>query len=193
MKIEPRRRSDGNAAKVRNALDALLNSATSNAPVCTPDCPKAGSQCSRLCADMPRMLSSERENQPLEEHIAPLIYELKRLEAFTPCWSCEGHNGPDGALWKKPRVWFYCESVVPLRILAGKPKELELAKKLNTPWRVVLTFSDDGNPDTTFSLEPALEQNRPGLAALQCDIDIIAAHLRDGVLAEARKLIKRID
>jgi len=51
-------------------------------------------------------------NFPIESGIAPLVFELKRLGVFEPCWSCEGHNDPGGNLWKIPRVWFYCDSVV---------------------------------------------------------------------------------
>ena len=133
-------------------------------------------------------MSSDPENSPLESRIAPLAYELKRFRNFEPCWSCEGHNGPDGSLWKIPRVWFYCESVVQVRVLSDAVSEHRLAAQLSAPWRVVLTFSDPDNVDTTFSLEPSLGPNRPKLSALQRDIDIIAEHLRDATFAEARKL-----
>ena len=60
-------------------------------------------------------------------------------------------------------------------------------------WRVVLTFSDGDNADTTFSLEPSSLAPGPGaprppLAAMQGDVDTIAQHLRDVVFDEARKL-----
>ena len=134
------------------------------------------------------MLSSDPENHPLESRIAPLVYALKRLEVFDPCWSCEGHNGTDGALWTSPRVWFYCRSVVHRRVLADALKELHLDRRLSAPWRVVLTFSDRDNADTTFSLEPGPATPHPPLAALQRDLDTIAQHLRDVVFDEARKL-----
>ena len=153
------------------------------------DCPRAGlERCSRHCPDIPRVLTSDPENHPLESRIAPLVYELKRLEVFDPCWSCEGHNGADGALWKIPRVWFYCRSVVHLRVLADALEQLHLDHRLNVPWRIVLTFSDGDNADTTFSLEPSPAASRPLLAPLQRDVDTIAQHLRDLVFDEARKL-----
>lgn len=137
-------------------------------------------------------MSSDPVNHPLEGRIAPLVYELKRLEAFHPCWSCEGHDGPDGKLWKIPRVWFYCASVVHLRVLADAVKELHLTETLSVPWRVVLTFSDENNSDTTFSLEPDLDHERPRLPALQRDIDVIADHLRESAFTEARKLSRMV-
>jgi hypothetical protein len=189
MKIDRRKDGRGRVAQVRQELGEILHGGMDGVPVCAPDCPKAGpGRCSRHCPDLPRMLSSDPENHPLESRIAPLVYELKRLEVFDPCWSCEGHNGTDGALWKIPRVWFYCRSVVHLRVLADALKELHLDRRLSVQWRVVLTFSDGDNADTTFSLEPSPVGPRPPLAALQRDVDTIAQHLRDVVFDEALKL-----
>ncbi len=189
MRIEGRKNGGIGAAQIREELGDLLRSGASGKPVCGPNCPHASPErCSRHCPDIPRILSSDPKNHPLESGIAPLVYELKRLEAFHPCWSCEGHNDADGKLWKIPRVWFYCKSVAHLRVLADALKALHLAKKLSVPWRVTLTFSDDDNADTTFSLEPNLNHEHPSLAALQRDVDRIAEHLREAVFAEARKL-----
>ncbi len=189
MKIDRRKDGRGRVAQVRQELGEILHGGMDGVPVCASDCPRAGpGRCSRHCPDLPRMLSSDPENHPLESRIAPLVYELKRLEVFDPCWSCEGHNGTDGALWKIPRVWFYCRSVVHLRVLADALKELHLDRRLSVQWRVVLTFSDGDNADTTFSLEPSPADPRPPLAALQRDVDTIAEHLRDVVFDEALKL-----
>ena len=189
MKIERRKDGRGRARQLREDLARILRSDSDGTPVCAPDCPNASPErCSRRCPDIPVMLSSDPVNHPLESRIAPLVYELKRLEAFHPCWSCEGHNGPDGKLWKIPRVWFYGESVIHLRVLADAVKELHLAATLSVPWRVVLTFSEADNADTTFSLEPDLDHRRPPLPALQRDIDAIADHLRERAFTEARKL-----
>ncbi len=134
------------------------------------------------------ILSNDPVNHPLEARIAPLVDELTRLEGFHPCWSCEGHNGPDGKLWKIPRVWFYCESLVHPRVLADAVKELHLTATRSVLWRVVLTSSDEANAGTTFSPEPDLDHRRPPLPALQRDIDAIAERLREWAFAEARKL-----
>lgn len=189
MKIERRRSGGARGNQLREELAEILRSDSAGAPVCASDCPKAGPErCSRHCPDIPAMMSSDPEKHPLESRIAPLAYELKRLGAFHPCWSCEGHNGSDGKLWKIPRVWFYCASVVHLRVLAAAIQELHLAGRLSVPWRVTLTFSDNDNADATFSLEPNLDQERPGLTALQRDIDTIAEHLRDLAMTEALKI-----
>ncbi len=189
MKIERRKDGGTHADQLREDLARILHSDSDGLPVCAPDCPSASPEhCSRRCPDIPVILSSDPAKHPLEDRIAPLVYELKRLEAFHPCWSCEGHNDPDGKLWKIPRVWFYCESVVQLRVLADAVKELHLAEKLSVPWRVTLTFSNEDDADTTFYLEPNLDHERPLLPALQRDIDAIADHLRELALSEARKL-----
>ena len=113
---------------------------------------------------------------------------LSRPLTARPFRSCAGLGGADGALWKIPRVWFYGRSVVHLRVLADALEERHLDRRLSVPWRVVLTFSDGDNADTTFSLEPSPAASRPPLAASQRDIDTIAGHLRDVVFDEARKL-----
>jgi len=189
MRIERRKKSNNRVSRLREDLGDILDSGSSEAPVCAPDCPIATlEQCSRHCPDAPRMLSSEAGEYPLEDLIAPLAYELKRLGVFHPCWSCEGHNGPDGKLWKKPQVWFYCGSVVHLRALANAIEKIHFTKKLNVHWRVALSFSDDDNTDSTFSLEPVIDAEQLLLSVLQRDIIILADNLRDGVIAEARKL-----
>ncbi len=163
MKIDRRKDGRGRGARIRQEPGEILHGGMDGVPVCASDCPRAGpGRCSRQCPDLPRMLSSGPENHPLESRIAPLVYELKRLEVFDPCWSCEGHNGTDGALWKSPRVWFYLRSVVHLRVLADALKELHLDRRLSVQWRVVLTFSDGDNADTTFSLEPGSLAPGPG-------------------------------
>ena len=142
MKIEPRKPAPesapipGSAGGTdrsltrREDLRQLMKSGSAGVPVCAPDCPAASpARCSRNCPDVPNMMSSDPQ-YPLENGIAPLAYELKRLEAFQPCWSCEGHygsGGPGDGLWKKPSVWFYCDSVVhqaPEHALAGGPNLL---------------------------------------------------------------------
>ncbi len=189
MRIERRKNDRGSAKPIREELREFLHRDRADTSICAADCPNASpGRCSRHCPDIPGMISSDPESYPIETRVAPLVYELKRLEVFQPCWSCEGHNGTDGTLWKNPSVWFYCSSVVQLRVLANSIKDLHLKDRLSTPWRVALTFSDDDNPDTTFSLEPCLEDPGPSLALLQRDIDTIAEHLPDSFVKEAGKL-----
>jgi len=194
MRIGRRHTGPLDPQDLRSELHEILQDcAPTGQPVCGPTCLRRSAQgstqdCSRHCPGIPRALSSDPDNFPLETRIAPLVFELKRLKVIEPCWSCEGHNGTDGQLWKIPQVWFYCQSVVYLRVLADSLKRLYLEKKLATPWHVVITFSDQDNVDTTFSLEPSLDQNRPNLTTIQRDIDTIAEHLHDMVIAVADRL-----
>lgn len=133
--------------------------------------------CSSDCAHISAQLTSD-QNFPIETMIAPLVFELKRLGVFEPCWSCEGHNDHDDRLWKIPRVWFYCDSVVHVRLLSDVIKELEIDELINGPWQVRLTFSDEDNPATTFSLEPEIGPGpKLSLKVLREDIKVLTQYL----------------
>jgi hypothetical protein len=131
-------------------------------------------------------------NFPIEDGIAPLVFELGRTGVFEACWSCEGHNDPDGNLWKIPRVWFYCDSVVQVRVLADVLKNLEIDELTTAPWQVRLTFSDHDNPATTFSLEPVISPDaRFTLEDLQGDIRVITQFLYSMMMETADQLAAR--
>ena len=148
-------------------------------PVCRPDCPEYNPEkiCHGNCPFAPSRLSSEAEKYPLEKRITPLVFELKKLGVFLPCWSCEGHNDHNGDLWKIPRVWFYSDSVVHLRALDNSVQALFATHRLSLPWGVTLTFSHPENPDTTFSLEPKLHKTSALLGDLHNDLNIITENL----------------
>lgn len=163
---------------------------------CTIKCGDCGSTscqciCSPCCPDAAKHLSSDPDKYPLERGITPLVFEMKRLGIFQPCWSCEGHVSADGALWKLPRVWFYCDSIVQVRLLADTLDKLAATAKLAVPWQVVINFSDPDNPETTFSLEPRPHvANTVTLAILRNDADQIARSLEFQIPERAR-LIQR--
>jgi len=139
-----------------------------------------------------KALSSEPESFPVEEHIVPLVFELKRLGVFTPCWSCEGHNDNVGKLRRAPSVWFYCDSVVQVRLLAQAIEQLGFRKELSTPWRVGISVADSDNPDTLYQLEPAIQDlNETTLHQLRADVRIIAHHLNHFVLDAASLMAKQ--
>jgi hypothetical protein len=144
--------------------------------VCDPRCPDytCSTRCHRYCTAAPTRLSSEGERGPVEPLVAPLVFEIKKLGVFYPCWSCEGHTDQAGNTLKIPRVWFYSDSVVHIRALTDAVNRLFHAGRLSVRWHVVLTYSDPGNPDTTFSLEP--EVAAP-LARLQADLRVMADDL----------------
>lgn len=174
--------------RIRQELADLMKPDAVRPPVCSPDCQKYNEiKCNRYCPDASAMLSSEPD-YPLEPNITPLVFELKRLGAFSPCWSCEGHNDKDGKLWKIPRVWFYADSVVHIRVLADAIAELYLAEKLNSRWEIVLTMSDPDNADTSFSLQPNVKEGEFKLGELQKDVDTIATLLRETVFEKGGKL-----
>ncbi len=112
----------------------------------------------------------------MEPLVAPLVFELKKLGVFHPCWSCEGHSNQAGHVWKIPRIWFYADSVVHIRALADAINRLFIAHRLSAHWQVMLTHSDAANPDTTFSLEPEAAAES-SLSALQGDLHVMAEEL----------------
>jgi hypothetical protein len=192
MRIGRRGRIGTDLKELRAALDEILKFEECSNSVCGAACQRPDPRnCSRSCPDIPRILSSDPEKFPLETRIAPLVYELKRLGVFEPCWSCEGHDRPDGSFWKRPQVWFYAHSVVHLRVLADGIKELHLRKMLSVPWKIAVTFSDSDNAETTFSLRPRIDHSNVTLASLQNDVDAIASALHAQVLAEALKLSRQ--
>lgn len=161
---------------------------------CTIKCPACGSMacncmCVPSCPEAPKKLTSDPVEYPIETGIVPLVFEMKRLGIFAPCWSCEGHLGPGGDLWKLPRVWFYCESMVHIRLLADGLSDMKVTGKLTNSWRVVVTFSDPDNPETTFSLEPVVETDQASiLPKLQADANEIARSLESLIMRQGKKL-----
>jgi len=198
MRIErrkgDRRQDDTFERELREAVHGNAPEGRPCGTHCTAKCPVCGAAdcqcaCSRTCANVPEMLSSDPDNLPLESKIAPLVYEINLLGFFRPCWSCEGHLGKDGSLWKVPRVWFYSSSQIHVRLLAEALYKLSFHKFLKVPWRVGVTFSDEDNRDTTYTLEPDLSQlGNAGLEALQGDAAVIAEHLSAAIKDQARKL-----
>jgi len=142
--------------------------------------------CSRHCPNIPQALSSDPENYPIENGIAPLVFEVNRLGVFDTCWSCEGHNGPDGKLWKTPKVWFRAESQVHLGLLGQCLHDLRLTGAIKAVWQVTLVSVDDQDVETLFCMEPRIEERATELSALQADAQAIAARLPDLMVKQAR-------
>ena len=198
MKIERREKSAQESAEIRAELSKVASPPAKTGRVCDPSCDLVCSTCGDThcscacfngCPQIPSVLTSD-PNSPIEGKIASLTFELKRLGVFKPCWSCEGHNDYAGALWKVPRVWFYCDSVLHVRLLADALKDLEIKELISGPWQVRLTFSDKNNPDTTFSLEPVIQRSSGAtLAALQQDVMVIADKLNPMMVEKAGALL----
>ncbi len=161
---------------------------------CAIVCPQCGStacqcRCAPECPDAPATLSSDPQSHPIEPAADPLVYEMRRLGMFRPCWSCEGHLDPKGSLWKLPAVWFYCESLVHVRLLGAGLSRLSTNRTLKAKWQVVVTFSDPDNIETAFALEPKQPIGEGiGLTELRADLSAIARALPGLMTREARDL-----
>ena len=179
MRIKPRDKSSDRKENLVLEVRRVHELGPIPDPVCSKNCPDYNPSigCHRDCQAAPNQLSSEGFNSPVESLVAPLVFELKKLGAFYPCWSCEGHNDQSGSLWKIPRVWFYADSVVHIRALADAVDSLFRARLLSTRWEIVLTYSDSDNPDTTFSLEPESAGKCENLCDLQNDLRVLAEGL----------------
>ena len=197
MKVEKLARGLAETKKVRDEINKVFLAAPQGrvcGATCSKICPQCGSiacqcECSRDCPDAPRALSSDPENYPIEAGIAPLVFEMQRTGVFRPCWSCEGHSANDGALWKLPQVWFYCDSATHVRLLADTLKVLRIETRTRARWEIHIEFSEPDNPDTTFALRPNLTgEDALPLFVLQNDSRAIAESLEPMLRGEARKL-----
>jgi hypothetical protein len=138
-------------------------------------------------------MSSDPDRFPIEPDIVPLVYAFHSLLVCRPCWSCEGHLGPDGALGRVPSVWFYAGSVVYPRLIDEHVGDLGLRRDVENDWRVSVTVADVTNPYTTFSLEPSASSGDDGdLDALRRDARTIADGLVDGIRGKAREVLERL-
>jgi hypothetical protein len=178
LRIEPRDNIDAGKEHIAHELKRARKLGPLTEPVCCPRCPdfKPSTGCHRNCAAAPVRLSSEGERGPIEPLVAPLVFELKKLGVFYPCWSCEGHTNAAGDLWRVPNVWFYSDSVVHVRALGEAVGQLHAGRQLSARWHLAVTYSDASNPDTTFSLEPDAAADS-SLSALQGDLGVMAGEV----------------
>ncbi|MCG8360505.1 MAG: hypothetical protein MI920_33495 [Kiloniellales bacterium] len=177
-------------ALLRESLSEVVLSPGTARPVCGPACELARRQdCSPACPALPQALSSDPEKHPIEDRIAPLVFVLKQLAVFEPCWSCEGHNDGSGQLWKSPQIWFYARAEVYARLLADCLTDLTFRNLLSARWQVAVLQSDPNNPATTFALQPAFIEELPTLSTLQADIDGLVAQLPARYRERAAKLL----
>ncbi len=196
MRIHQRDLTDAQKKTIETAINELEHDRQGRVcgSHCKMVCTSCGAtqcqcQCSAECPAIPAHLSSDPEKYPIEETIAPLVFEMHRLGVIEPCWSCEGHNGLDGKLWKRPAVWFYCDDVTHLRLLADVVEGLFVARKLNFQWQIRITYSDVECPDTVFALEPERRRLADAkLVSMHEDIRILTENLYDMVHEHARRV-----
>lgn len=135
-----------------------------------------------------------------------MTYELNAAALGESCWSCEGHVDAAGDLCRKPRLWFYTESVVAVNLLAQHVQLLADRKLLSHEWRVLaLSALHTGVECPIFSLEPLLKEAessappRPtaepkgALGDLRQDIRLIGTSMGHRVRSRALSEIKLIE
>ena len=131
---------------LRLVADDVLNASGRPCPRCAAVCPTCHStscecQCRSDC-DHAKLAMTSDDEFPIEDRIAPLVYAFHRLKQCPPCWSCEGHLGPDGNLKRLPAVWFYAGSQVFAGMIGEYVSALRIKRNLGTPWRVIVAVMD---------------------------------------------------
>ncbi len=96
-------RSRGLGAEVARMAEGRLPAGRVCGESCAFRCEQCGStrcncECSQHCPRAAHALSEDPDRHPIEPGIQPLVFAMKRLGVFTPCWSCEGHLPADGGL-----------------------------------------------------------------------------------------------
>lgn len=199
MQVAKRPQDAAREEQIRQQLTALLQRSEIAPPVCGPSCPHHLSRtpefdCSPNCADNRLALSSEPDRFPVEAKIAPLVFELKRLGCFDPCWSCEGHRDQQGKLQRTPAVWFYCDDVLPIRLLSDGLADLRAKGRLSCPWLIHVTYTEAASADTTFALEPLVEdRSSTELETLQADAALITREMQTLMRGQAQDLLWSLD
>lgn len=165
-------------------------------PVEIPPCPGCQNHmadlCSAECPEAPKALSIEPERYPVEPKVVPLVFELMSSRMMMTCWSCEGHMGNDGKLWKLPMVSFYSMSSAYPKILLKHLESLNARKLLKYRWHVVLSdFSQ--TVGVTYSIQPDLSfVDDVHLGQLQQDITIIGRDTVQELKTIARKMLDEL-
>ncbi len=160
-------------------------------PGCELPCPCSASiictcGCSVNCPHAPRQMSSDPEEHPVEQGIAPLVLALYGLRVVEPCWSCEGHMGPGDKLKRPPSVWFYSRSATYPMLIADYLAGLAGAKDTEHRWHLCMVMFGDGNDGCpVFSIEPDLSGTEPDLMMLRRDVRVIAEGFIDSIRALA--------
>lgn len=148
----------------------------------------AGEYCSSPCAQAAQALSSEPDRYPIEPIVLPFVFALARLNFIKPCWSCEGHNDPQGKLWKSPQVWFYTCSPSYAHLVGKFLWEMKTSKLLSYEWRVSLSaFGDLGC--ATYIIEPVRESDDAELHKLQLDLEVMGRCCEAGITGIAYRVL----
>ena len=151
--------------------------------------------CSAACPQAPRMLSSEPDEHPIEPQVLPLVYSLTALRVMPTCWSCQGHEHPNGQIHKLPEVWFYAPSVVYPELLAQHLTRLHARDTLSAPWQVsVAPYSADESA-AMFIIKPEIvpDASSEMLKRLQRDLHRIADALPNHLRRLAHEMLEQLN
>lgn len=179
--------------RIRQDLQRLLaQPSAAESPPCPGCSDHLPPSCSSKCGQASQNLSSEPIAYPVETNVVPLVFELAATRLMQPCWSCEGHLNPSGALWKLPQVSFYSASTVYPQLLIKHIYALELRKQLSCPWHIVL--SDYGQTwEATYTLEPNLNREHAvHLGNLQHDLNTLADNLCNKLKSFAQSALSEL-
>ena len=216
MKInQPAQQQNAIEARLKE-LEFLRNKLTGNpnrpCPECNRACPTCGStqcrcRCSASCLDAPAKLSSESGRYPIEPAVLPLVYAMSDMQICEPCWSCEGHpqlNDKNKAalpefkeeeltISKIPQVWFYCDSVLTLRLFDECLNFFKIQKLIHYDWHITTSFSDLDCIECAFALKPELNlEPSPSLQKLQADLSLIAEKIQETFLDKVNQHYARL-
>lgn len=195
MRVSKRPDDAARTDATRRELTAFLRDSGVEPPVCGANCPHHQSRtpefdCSRSCPDAQYGLSSDPARFPVEAKIVALVFELKRIGVFYPCWSCEGHLDASGVFQRAPAVWFYCDNLLSVRLLSDGIADLHANDKLSRPWHLRVTYTEGDSTDTAFALEPLIEdRSAVNLEALQADAALIAREMQTMMRSQAQDLL----
>ena len=148
--------------------------------------------CSERCPYIGSQLTSD-PNFIIESKILPLVYALNLFRVIQTCWSCEGHNRPNGETWKMPEVWFYSGSAWYANLISEYLNTLFLRKRVRYQW--VVTVCPHFHPgELSYSLKPDVNQDHPAdLAVLQQDIATLSKDLYEDVMKNSRQRLAELE
>ena len=183
-----------NKQRIRSELELLLSQPGADVePPCQNCREHKVEQCNCKCSEAPNALSSDPEKHPLEAKVIPLVYELRKIRVVQPCWSCEGHIGHDGKLWKLPQVCFYSASPTYVTLLVNHLSLLQHKKKLSNEWNIVVSSFGQKHGSCTYSIEPKLNPDISShLGSMQADLTTISENLAEQIKREAMSMLEAL-
>ena len=185
----------------KHLLENIINQPTPKqkrpCPTCSVPCACSRStsctcQSCWKCPFLSIELSSDPIKYPIEPKIIPLVYAVNSLQICPSYWSCEGHENENNQLSKKPRVYFYSNSIIIPSLFTEYLGFLSFKKITSYRWKITaLGMTDDFQ--ARYMIEPDIDLwVVKQLGILQEDVKRIANCLHDGVVEYARSRLKKL-